>query len=114
MTGAGAIVRLLMLGTCLVPFTSTRQAALFVSAPPVSSAPTTPAPPPSEEEETERGQEVTAKEKARRSAALASRPPAASARPLHANPVALPSKSPTRSPSPIDPFRNGLGCPFRC
>jgi hypothetical protein len=113
MTGVGAIVRLLMLAACLVPFTSTRQAAVFALTSPVSPAPTSPAPV-SEEEETERLPEVAAKEKTRRSGPPAGRPSAVSARPPHAHPSTTPNTFPTRSPSPIDPFRNGLGCPFRC
>jgi hypothetical protein len=118
MTGVGAIVRLLMLAACLVPFTSTRQAVAFALISPVApapnSTPNSPLPAPvSEEEETERSPEVAAKEKTRKSAPAASRPSAVSSWRLHAHP-STPRTSPTRSPSPIDPFSNGLGCPFRC
>ena len=106
----GAIVRFLLLGACLVPFSSTRQVVAFVPAPPTPAAP---APLP-EEEETERGKEPAGKEKARRSAQPSGPKPAVFPARLHPHPTTAPTTPATRSPHPIDPFRNGLGCPFRC
>ena len=113
MARIGAIVRLLMLAAGLVPFTSTRQAVAFLSTQPTSSAaPTAPASVP-EEEETERGKEPAGKEKARKFAPP-SRPASPPRRPVYSRPSACHAALAIASPALIDPFRNGLGCPFRC
>jgi hypothetical protein len=113
MTRSGLIVRLLMLSACLVPFTSARQAgALFALAPtaPVPNAPTP------QEDDAEREEESNGKEKQK-----ASRPRlehrAGSGHHLDRVPpiacLCLPKK-PTLISHPLDPFRNGLGSPYRC
>ena len=105
-----------MLVACLVPFTSARQAAAFAIASPVAPAvPVTPTPAPvQEEEENEREEEAASKEKARTAPLPASRASTVSSQLLYAHPFTPHGTSATRSPSPVDPFRNGLGCPFRC
>jgi hypothetical protein len=113
MIRVGAIVRLLMLAACVVPFTSARQAAAFAPNSPAVPAPTSPAPV-QEEEDTQRQEEANGKEKARTPSPPPNRPSAASAQTLYSRPLTAPGTSPAPSPSPIDPFRNGLGCPFRC
>ena len=112
MIRVGAIVRLLMLAACLVPFTSTRQAsAAFALTPATPLAPTAPI---QEEEDTQRQEEANGKEKARTPSPPPNHPSAASAQSLYARPLTAPGTSPAPSPAPVDPFRNGLGCPFRC
>ena len=112
----GAIVRFLMLAVCLVPFTSARQAAAAL-APYVPAAPGGPlneAPVPVSEEDDER--ETGSKE---RLAAQAKHRPATrervgsstgahTAHPSRLSPVC------TKPPVAVDPFRNGLGSPYRC
>jgi hypothetical protein len=116
MTQLGAIVRLLMLFACLVPTTGTRKA---LAAPLGLPAPTLPAPiAPAEEEDTrQQSEEETAcneKLRSRTSHFVVARPF------TEHPPFTLSSLSATRhvvpgpAPSPADPFRNGLGCPFRC
>ena len=112
----GAIVRLLMLAACLLPFASARQAAAAL-APVVPLAPVAPpgeSPPPPSEEDDER--ETDAKE--RPSAQAKHRPPVRELidrlPPAHA---ARPTSAPrirTTPPVAADPFRNGLGSPYRC
>jgi hypothetical protein len=116
MTRVGVFVRLLMLVACLVPFTSPRQAAAALApTPPATPVPATPTPTPlQEEEDTEREEEAAGKDKARTSPPPTHRPSVASAQALYAHPFTPPGTSSTSCPSPVDPFRNGLGCPFRC
>lgn len=112
----GAIVRFLMLVVCLVPFTSTRQVEIAL-APYVPLAPVLPvseAPSPVNEEDDER--ETDGKE--RLAAQAKHRPPVReqigslpgphTAHPSHPSPVR------TTPPVAADPFRNGLGSPYRC
>jgi hypothetical protein len=131
MSWAGALVRLLMLGTCLVPFTSPRQAAAVLALPNPA-----PDPPPAgpqglvgsqqhpEEDVLQEGgrggkQRVGVKQVGGSCAARPAAPthdpaptrlvlPAFPARP----PVGAPHPGP--APRPTDPFRNGLGAPYRC
>ena len=112
MTRVGAIVRLLMLLACAVPFTSARQAWAATNPRAANTAPT-PFIPIQEEEDTEREESAGGKEKARTSPP-SRHPRAVRSQPLH------PGRAPkllavvTSCPAPADPFRNGLGCPFRC
>ena len=116
MTRFGAIVRLLMLFACLVPAAGTRKA---VAAPLGLPAPIAPAPvAPAEEEDTRQqsGEETACKEKLRYRVSHF-----LVARPFTEHPPITLASRPTRThvvpcpaPSPADPFRNGLGCPFRC
>ena len=111
----GALVRFLMLAACLVPFTSARQAmtlAPFVPFTPL--APTNEAPTPAPEEDDERETDV----KERLSAQSKHRPPF---RQLidqfpnaHASHRRFPPRVCTTPPVAADPFRNGLGSPYRC
>src|SRR5438067_2120531 len=105
----GAIVRLLMLVVCLVPFSSPRQAAAALA--PSSPAPA-PASPTSEEDDSEREelQAAGAKDKLKPRAA---HPPVAHSAAEHP-PFTLSDPAPPRPqacPSPADPFRNGLYSP---
>jgi hypothetical protein len=112
MTRIGAIVRLLMLLACAVPFTSARQAWATMNP---RTANTAPAPfvPIQEEEDTEREEAAGGKEKVRTSPPP-HHPRAVRTQTLHAGHAPrLLTVIPT-SPAPLDPFRNGLGCPFRC
>ena len=110
----GAIVRLLMLTACLVPFTSARQAATAL-APFVPLAPATTAEAPAPVEEDDE-RETAGKE--RLSASAKHRPPV---RELidhlpHAHSPLLSSSLRERAAPPVaaDPFCNGLGSPYRC
>ncbi len=117
MAQLGAIVRLLMLVACLVPFTSARQAvsafAPFVPLTPLAAG-SSEAPAPVSEEDDER--ETAGKE--RLSASSRQRPAVrehvgdlqTSHASRHAHPVGVRTK-PT---VPVDHFRNGLGTPYRC
>lgn len=116
MLSVGAIVRFLMLAVCLVPFTSARQ-TLAILAPQVSptpGGPTNEAPIPGGEEDDER--ETDAKERVvaqakHRSAAreqIGCLPRAHAAHFVHLSDVR------TTPPVAADPFRNGLGSPYRC
>jgi hypothetical protein len=112
----GAIVRFLMLAVCLVPFTSARQAviALAPCVPVAPGGPLNEAPAPVNEEDDERETDV----KERLTAQAKHRPAtgervgnstgAHTARPSRLSPVC------TTPPGPVDPFRNGLGSPYRC
>lgn len=114
----GAIVRFLMLAVCLVPFTSAQQAAgALAPLVPVVPAPVGDAPAPVGEEDEERetedgkgGREGHAAQHQHRAPVreLIDRLP-----PAHAFGSHLTS---TRTTPPVtaDPFRNGLGTPYRC
>ena len=113
MSRLGAIVRYLMLAACLVPFTNTRQAAGAL-APLVPLTPVAPAADfPAGEEDDER--ETDAKEHA---APAKHRPPARELTdllpPACAAHLHHPSRVRTTPPVAADPFRNGLGTPYRC
>jgi hypothetical protein len=112
MTPVAVIVRLLMLVACAVPCTSTRMA---VAATPPPGAPSQSAPiVPTEEEDTEREEQNAGKEKLRTHASPSQFRRASQSAPV--NPLsgsAIRTVIPS-SPSPADPFRNGLGTPFRC
>ena len=114
MNRVGAIVCFLMLAACLVPFTNTRQAAGAL-APFVPLAPATPA------SEAAGGEEDDAREadaKERLGAQAKHRPLVRelidTLPPAHA--AHLPFTSRVRATPPVaaDPFRNGLGTPYRC
>jgi hypothetical protein len=112
MVRIGLVVRVLMLATCLVPFTSPRQASAVV--PTSVPAPALPTPIGGQEEEVERGEEAAAKEAARTTHPVPHRlsapvRPSASSSAHHRR-----TPSPVPTPVPLDPFRNGLGSPYRC
>ncbi|MBA4066091.1 MAG: hypothetical protein C0501_20705 [Isosphaera sp.] len=121
MSRFGAVVRLLMLSACLVPFTSPRQAsaALALAPPPAAPIPA-PADGPVEhesipEDDTEREEQAKNRQAARGAHPAPGGPSAPGAGP------AFPTISPTLLPPPAapprvaaDPFRNGLGSPYRC
>jgi hypothetical protein len=118
MSRVAVFVRWLMLLACLVPFTSPRQASAALA--PSPNAPVVPAAPVSsgEEDETERAENERSEEgsqaKARAAQHRADRLPAPFVR------IAFPTTAPVCAltsvtcPSPADPFRNGLGSPYRC
>lgn len=105
-----------MLAVCLVPFTSARQAAAALApyVPVAPGGPVNEAPAPVNEEDDER--ETAGKE---RLAAQAKHRPATHERIRNSTGThtAHPSRlSPVRTtpPGAVDPFRNGLGSPYRC
>ena len=113
MSRFGAIVRFLMLAGCLVPFTNTRQAA-GAFAPMVPLAPGTATEAPGGEEDDER--ETDAKDHL--TAPSRHRPPVRELTDVlppccnaHLN---SPSRVRATPPVAADPFRNGLGTPYRC
>ena len=112
-----AIVRFLMLVVCLVPFTSTQQAAgalapLFPSAP----VPAGEVPAPRSEEDDER--ETDGEDAKERHASHARhRTPVRELTgflPTHAVPPMHVTCPRTAPPVAADPFHNGLGTPYRC
>lgn len=113
----GAIVRLLMLAACLVPFTSARQAvsafAPFVPLSPLAAG-NSEAPAPVSEEDDER--ETDGKE--RLSACSRHRPaahePVGDPRTARAARGAHSVGARTKPLVPVDHFCNGLGTPYRC
>jgi hypothetical protein len=121
MSRVGAAIRLLMLAACLVPFTSPRAAAAALALAPPPAAPLpAPADGPAEseqapEDDTEREEQAGGSKHAARAAhPAAGRPSAPSAG--HAFPTRSPTISaPAEFPRvAADPFRNGLGSPYRC
>jgi hypothetical protein len=116
MTRIGLFIRILMFVTCLVPFTSTRQvAAAFV--PVGTSAPIAPAPlQGQQEDESEREKESDGQAKQRVS--HNSGEPSETPRLLRRLPrTATVTHHSTSVPAALatpDPFRNGLGTPYRC
>ncbi|MBN9122970.1 MAG: hypothetical protein J0I06_28170 [Planctomycetes bacterium] len=114
MVRVGAIVRFLMLAVCLVPFTSARQAlaALAPHVPLTPGCPVNEVPAPVNEEDDER--ETDGKE---RLAAAAKTQPATREQIGSMLRVSHPFRrltARTTPPIPADPFRNGLGSPYRC
>jgi hypothetical protein len=111
------LARFLLLVVCLVPFTSTRQAAV-ACAPVFPLAPAAPGESaPVNEEEDERESETEADGKERLADPVRHRVPSresAGRLPLvhagHTSALVLCA----RAPSPSDPFRNGLGTHYRC
>jgi hypothetical protein len=110
------LVRLLMLLACLVPFTSTRQAVAAFALPTPAELPITPAPDPRQQEEENEREEADGKEPARGSGRAEHHPP-----PPHHTRPRRPTTRRTHAllnradiPYPADPFRNGLGTPYRC
>src|SRR5262245_25937479 len=104
-------LRFVMIAVCAVPFTGLRAYATALQAPaPAGQFPTSPVS--SEEEENERTED--AKQRVGHRAEHRPDPP----RFVSQFPVAA-SASPVRitshaCPAPADPFRNGLGSPYRC
>lgn len=112
------LARLLLLVVCLVPFTSTRQAACAcASAFPVAPSSPVESQSPVNEEEDERETETEADGKERLADPVRHRvPPRESANRLplvhagHTSALVLCA----RPPVPADPLRNGLGTHYRC
>jgi hypothetical protein len=115
MTRIGTTLRILAILLCLVPFTSARQASgAFAPCPAATPSPgnETPAPPAEEEDERE-----TASAKERLLAHSRHRPLARQQidmLPLPRASHAPPAPQRPTSPCDADPFRNGLGSPYRC
>jgi hypothetical protein len=114
MTRLGATLRLLAILLCLVPFTSARQ-AVGKGAPPASAAgPGSESPAPAGEEDDER---EAAGAKERLVSQPRHRPPLggrSGTLPLLRPARASPAHGRPASPFDADPFRNGLGSPYRC
>jgi hypothetical protein len=110
------LARFFLLVVCLVPFTSTRQAAACCApAFPVAPALPAEAPAPLSEEEDERESEADGKERLADPARHRVAPRESAARlPIvhagHASSLVLCS----RAPVPANPLRNGLGTHYRC
>ena len=112
MTQLGAIVRLIMLAACLVPFTNIRQVGSLLAFKPSLPAQTAPLP---QEDDSEREEEVSKL----RVSNVRPEKQLPDDRLLYMLPSVLNLGSPTgrvtpSAPSPLDPFRNGLGSPYRC
>jgi hypothetical protein len=113
----GAIVRCLMVLLCLVPFLSAQQMsqAFAHSLPSAPLVPLSEAPAPVNEEDDERATEVKERLAAQSRHRAPLRHQIGSLPRAH---VAChsPRSSDSRLPSPSDPdpFRNGLGSPYRC
>ena len=107
-------LRLLVAVGCLVPFSGARAIASALGfAPPatalVGQHPSTPG---NEEEETERAE--SAKEAISRTDRRSDRPDSPG-RVFTVTPFGKPlAVHPIPCPAPLDPFRNGLGSPYRC
>ncbi|QEG26012.1 hypothetical protein GobsT_07470 [Gemmata obscuriglobus] len=114
----GATLRFLAVALCLVPFTSSQQArAALLPVVPVPAAPDAPT---NEEEEQreERGEREESAAKARHTFPYRNAEPirelVATLPPAHAMHYSHVAKPRTTPPSAADPFRNGLGAPYRC
>jgi hypothetical protein len=114
MAHLGLIVRLIMLAACLVPFTNIRQVGAILAHKPAAPSQTMPAQ--QEEDDSEREEQAGSKERAahpRLERQLPSEqlldvlPPI-----LTLGPAA--GRVARSAPTPLDPFRNGLGSPYRC
>jgi hypothetical protein len=111
----GAFVRFLMLIACLVPFTSTRQAlALAPFVPLTPLAPTNEAPTPAPEEDDERETDGKERFPAQAKYRLPIRELIDQLPQTHASHRRFPPRARTTPPVAADPFRNGLGSPYRC
>jgi hypothetical protein len=118
----GLVLRLVMVAACVVPLVGPRKLAATVGLPPLPACPACPLPvapvaPVGEEEESQRQEEAKERAANPRADRQPSRPRFSSDR----HPVATYSAqaiTTTRSshspPAPADPFRNGLGSPYRC
>jgi hypothetical protein len=107
----GLVLRLVMVAVCVLPFASPRQVAnAFGFPPPVfAQSPTTPV---GEEEENERTED--AKGRVGHQVQYRPAPPKLLDRLPQLPPTASRAASVRECPSPLDPFRNGLGSPYRC
>ncbi len=114
MPSLGAIFRTFMLIACLVPFTSAQQAAgalaPILPVVPVGNAPVAPV----NEEDDER--EVDGKERVSSPSRHYSpvREPVERFAPAHASNRSHLTRARAVPPVSEDPFRNGLGTPYRC
>ena len=115
MASVGAIVRFLMLAVCLMPFTSIRQAAgaLAPHVPLTLGGPVNEAPAPVSEEDDERETDGKQRPTAPAKHRPAAREQTASLPRVHTALTSRPSCE-RRTPRAADPFRNGLGSPYRC
>jgi hypothetical protein len=105
-----------MIVACLVPFTNTRQAAasFSLSGPPVAESETSTGRQGQEDEtEREEEQEISG-EKSQDPQRRFDRLPSTAV--CQSYPIRIPSLrvAPRSDTPPIDPFRNGLGSPYRC
>jgi hypothetical protein len=103
--------RLVMVALCLFPFSGPRQAAFAFGFPPPSLS-TLPTSPVNEEEESQRTED--AKGRVCNQNGFRPEAPRITGRLLHHVP-GVESRRPNHAClSPLDPFRNGLGSPYRC
>jgi hypothetical protein len=113
MTHLGFVVRLLMLAACLVPFTNIRQVGAILALKSVVPTQTAPM---SQEDDSEREEQPSGRERA---AHLRVEGQSLDEQLLYVLPPILTAgssvaRSARPAPSPLDPFRNGLGSPYRC
>jgi hypothetical protein len=118
----GTVIRLLMIAACSVPLASAWQMPALALPCVDSLDPAVPFVPTHEEEkdeeDSERAQGAAGNHQLRpptpQSHRYSHRPRSARITDFCVSPAGRHLSGPARSPSPLDPFRNGLGCPFRC
>ena len=112
MAHLGLIVRLIMLTACLVPFTNIRQVGAILALKPVAPTQTAPV---SQEDDSEREEQPGGRERAAHPRLERQLP---DEQLLYVLPPVLAMAAAGRvarsAPTPLDPFRNGLGSPYRC
>jgi len=112
MSRIGILIRLFMLVACAVPIGNLRQAGSLLAFAPVASSPVLP---PSQEDDNERSEESGKNRSAQPRLDPPKNPPAPAQRLVHLNASRpLQSIAPPAGALSVDPFRNGLGTPYRC
>jgi hypothetical protein len=116
----GLTLRLLMVAACALPFATPKKFAILLGMPPPSfslGGGRIPAAPLTEEDESEREEEVKAREassRPERRADISRKQSRGNSRlSFKQRPIDLSLFAALR-PTAADPFRNGLGTPFRC
>src|SRR5262245_38325644 len=112
-------LRFLMIAVCALPWPGLRALAGTLPSAPVSAPVSAPSPvgqlptaPVSEEEENERAED--AKHRAGQRVEYRPDPPRIAPQLPAATSIATTRVTSSDCPSPADPFRNGLGTPYRC
>lgn len=109
----GAILRFLMLAACLVPFTSAQQ-ALGALAPVLPATPAPAPDAPAHEEEDEREEPDGTERNTAPSRFRAHAREHVGTLPAIRHTPRTHLTAPRPAPVAADPFRNGLGAPYRC
>lgn len=105
----GLALRLLLVAACVLPFSGVASAAPLRSIAPAGNSPTAPVGPQDEREEEQVSEERAAQKPHDRHPG-----PFATSSLLPVLRPVRPSPSGPSRPTAADPFRNGLGTPFRC